>query len=104
MFKSHACLNCSDLCFISGERICVSYGTQFLRFSPLNPRKDIPILLVFSGVHMVNILTIGRTRILSVFTGVHICIGTGNGMVKSLLHSNGDPCTACNATLAIIRG
>ncbi|XP_022142216.1 sphingosine kinase 1 isoform X2 [Momordica charantia] len=30
--------------------------------------------------------------------------GTGNGMAKSLLHSVGDPCTACNATLAIIRG
>ncbi|KAG7033898.1 Sphingosine kinase 1, partial [Cucurbita argyrosperma subsp. argyrosperma] len=30
--------------------------------------------------------------------------GTGNGMAKSLLHSIGDPCTACHATLAIIRG
>ncbi|KAA0052712.1 hypothetical protein IC582_017926 [Cucumis melo] len=30
--------------------------------------------------------------------------GTGNGMVKSLLHSIGDPCTARNATLAIVRG
>ncbi|XP_059623404.1 sphingosine kinase 2 isoform X4 [Cornus florida] len=30
--------------------------------------------------------------------------GTGNGMVKSILDSVGDPCTASNATLAIIRG
>ncbi|XP_038883381.1 sphingosine kinase 1 isoform X1 [Benincasa hispida] len=30
--------------------------------------------------------------------------GTGNGMAKSLLHLTGDPCTACNATLAIVRG
>ncbi|XP_019162412.1 PREDICTED: sphingosine kinase 1 isoform X2 [Ipomoea nil] len=30
--------------------------------------------------------------------------GTGNGMVKSLLDSVGEPCSASNATLAIIRG
>ncbi|XP_039168558.1 sphingosine kinase 2 isoform X2 [Eucalyptus grandis] len=30
--------------------------------------------------------------------------GTGNGMVKSLLDSVGEPCTASYATLAIIRG
>lgn len=30
--------------------------------------------------------------------------GTGNGMVKSLLDSVGEPCKAYNATLAIIRG
>ncbi|KAJ0017834.1 hypothetical protein Pint_10726 [Pistacia integerrima] len=30
--------------------------------------------------------------------------GTGNGMVKSLLDSVGEPCKASNATLAIIRG
>lgn len=30
--------------------------------------------------------------------------GTGNGMAKSLLDSVGDPCTAFNAVLAIIRG
>ncbi|XVE87943.1 hypothetical protein DITRI_Ditri19aG0029200 [Diplodiscus trichospermus] len=30
--------------------------------------------------------------------------GTGNGMVKSLLDSAGEPCTASNAILAVIRG
>ncbi|KAL9669799.1 hypothetical protein QQ045_007348 [Rhodiola kirilowii] len=30
--------------------------------------------------------------------------GTGNGMVKSLLESVGEPCTPLNATVAIIRG
>ncbi|OIT40233.1 PREDICTED: sphingosine kinase 1-like isoform X1 [Nicotiana attenuata] len=30
--------------------------------------------------------------------------GTGNGMAKSLLDAVGQSCTACNATLAIIRG
>uniref|UniRef100_A0A5B6ZHW6 sphingosine kinase n=1 Tax=Davidia involucrata TaxID=16924 RepID=A0A5B6ZHW6_DAVIN len=30
--------------------------------------------------------------------------GTGNGMAKSLLDSIGDPCTASNAILAVIRG
>ncbi|XP_028795382.1 sphingosine kinase 1 isoform X2 [Neltuma alba] len=30
--------------------------------------------------------------------------GTGNGMAKSLLDSVGDPCTAANAVLSIIRG
>ncbi|XVF40585.1 hypothetical protein PTKIN_Ptkin01aG0125700 [Pterospermum kingtungense] len=30
--------------------------------------------------------------------------GTGNGMVKSLLDSVGEPCTASNAILAVIRG
>ncbi|KAA8544888.1 hypothetical protein F0562_019718 [Nyssa sinensis] len=30
--------------------------------------------------------------------------GTGNGMVKSLLDSVSDPCTASNAILAVIRG
>ncbi|XP_073302505.1 sphingosine kinase 1-like isoform X2 [Primulina huaijiensis] len=30
--------------------------------------------------------------------------GTGNGMAKSLLDSNGEPCAASNATLAVIRG
>lgn len=30
--------------------------------------------------------------------------GTGNGMVKSLLDSVGEPCKAPNATVAIIRG
>lgn len=30
--------------------------------------------------------------------------GTGNGMAKSLLDLVGDPCSACNATVAIIRG
>ncbi|KAK4271532.1 hypothetical protein QN277_020216 [Acacia crassicarpa] len=30
--------------------------------------------------------------------------GTGNGMAKSLLDSVGDPCTAANAALSIIRG
>ncbi|VFQ88998.1 unnamed protein product [Cuscuta campestris] len=30
--------------------------------------------------------------------------GTGNGMAKSLLDSVGEPCTASNATLSIIRG
>ncbi|CAK9141793.1 unnamed protein product [Ilex paraguariensis] len=30
--------------------------------------------------------------------------GTGNGMIKSLLDSVGDPCTASNAILSVIRG
>lgn len=43
-------------------------------------------------------------NVLLAFTVVYKCLGTGNGMVKSLLHSIGDPCTARNATLAIVRG
>ncbi|XP_052478190.1 sphingosine kinase 1 isoform X2 [Gossypium raimondii] len=31
-------------------------------------------------------------------------IGTGNGMVKSLLHAAGEPCCVSNAILAVIRG
>lgn len=31
-------------------------------------------------------------------------VGTGNGVAKSLLDSAGDPCSAFNATVAIIRG
>jgi len=36
--------------------------------------------------------------------GTFLDIGTGNGMAKSLLDSVGDPCSAFNAALAIIRG